>query len=118
MNRDASIAGRLIQYKRPDWAPLEAVIGDELPGWFMWMHEIELADGSHVHAYKHWHTRRYLHLTSDGRAFIYEPSAHYHQVDLADAIVEAFVGWESADPPARDVLAMRSAVASARRLVA
>jgi uncharacterized protein DUF4160 len=33
----------------------------------MWMHAVTLKDGTRIHAYKHWHTRRYLHLSDDGR---------------------------------------------------
>jgi len=38
---------------------------------FMWMHEEELEDGTRLHAYKHWETRRYLHLDHGGRAFVF-----------------------------------------------
>ena len=34
----------------------------------MWMFEVELEDGRKLHAYKHWWTRGYIHLTLDGRA--------------------------------------------------
>lgn len=37
----------------------------------MWMHEEELEDGTRLHAYKHWETRRYLHLDHGGRAYVY-----------------------------------------------
>ena len=36
------------------------------------MFEVELSDGTRLHAYKHRWTRRYIHLTGDGRAFAYE----------------------------------------------
>jgi hypothetical protein len=52
------------------------------------MFEVELEDGRSLHAYKHWWTRRYIHLTIDGRAFVYEcldpdceDPARYREVD-------------------------------------
>jgi hypothetical protein len=53
--------------------PLEAAVGLRLAEGFMWMHENRLPDGFALHAYKHIHTRRYLYLTEDGRAFEYSP---------------------------------------------
>ena len=35
------IKGELVQHERPDWEPL----ANALLGWFMWMHEVKLADG-------------------------------------------------------------------------
>jgi hypothetical protein len=32
---------------------------------------VDLEDGRRLHAYKHYWTRRYLHLDSEGRAFTY-----------------------------------------------
>ena len=60
-----------MQYSEPSWAPLRALVGAELAHWFMWMCEVELADGVQVQAYKHISTRRYLHLANDCRAFLY-----------------------------------------------
>ena len=50
-------------------SPLVVAVGTRLLVTFMWMHEEELDDGSVLHAYKHTHTRRYLYLSADGRAF-------------------------------------------------
>jgi hypothetical protein len=55
----------------------------------MWMFEVELENGLRLHAYKHWETRRYLHLDHGGRAFVYiwnddltaEDDGHYEEVD-------------------------------------
>jgi hypothetical protein len=63
------LKGFLVQYERPHWEPLLAVLGERLTETFMWMHEGELSDGTRVHAYKHIHTRRYLHLGENGRAY-------------------------------------------------
>jgi hypothetical protein len=70
MQRDGcGLSGLMVQYERPHWEPLLALVGERLTETFMWMHEGELADGTRVHAYKHVHTRRYLHLGEDGRAY-------------------------------------------------
>jgi hypothetical protein len=55
----------------------------------MWMHEVELEDGTRLHAYKHHETRRYLHLDHGGRAFVFiwdesrpvEEDSLYEEVD-------------------------------------
>jgi len=95
--------GSVVQYDCPVWEPLEAAVGTRLVEGFMWMHEILLAGGSTVHAYKHIHTRRYLHLTGNGRAFEYAPCAGYVPLRLDFAIQAAlctwwlFDGWEEED---------------------
>ncbi len=61
--------GELKQYERPVWEPLIDLVGLDVVGGFMWMHEVEFDDGLEVHAYKSIATRRYLHLAVDGRAF-------------------------------------------------
>ncbi len=115
MGSTSATNGIVVQAGVPNWAPLEAVVGRDLAGWFMWIYEIELADGSRIHAYKHMTTRRYLHLVSDGRAFEHHADGRYGEVGLASAIVRAFSGWERAQPPSRHRRAMRAAVESARR---
>lgn len=60
----------LRNYERPDWGPLAMLAPDHI-GDFMWMFEVELESGTRLHAYKHWETRRYLHLDHGGRAFVY-----------------------------------------------
>lgn len=56
---------------QPVWEPLEELAGKQVEG-FMWMFEVELEDGRVLHAYKHYWTRGYIHLTLDGRAFVYQ----------------------------------------------
>ncbi|HET7416769.1 MAG TPA: hypothetical protein VFJ61_03975 [Solirubrobacterales bacterium] len=64
-------------------------LAPEHVGDFMWMHEHELEDGTRIHGYKHWETRRYLHLDHGGRAFVYvwkdgqdlDEPAEYEEVD-------------------------------------
>jgi|SRR4051794_23543879 hypothetical protein len=62
--------GRVLQYEHPVWEPLIELVSERV-GEFMWMHEVELEDGTRLHAYKHWETRRYLHLDHGGRAFVF-----------------------------------------------
>lgn len=76
----------------PVWAPLEAAVGDELVGWFMWMYEVRLDDGTALQAYKHRSTRRYLHLDDACRAFGYD-DGRYPQFPLAQAIDAVFASW-------------------------
>lgn len=91
MDRTALITGEMIQGDRPDWEPLTHA----LLGWFMWMFEVELADGRKVHAYKHIISRDYLHLTHDGRAFVFRPEHSYAEVDLEEAVSGLFARWSS-----------------------
>jgi hypothetical protein len=89
-----TLHGTLRQYECPVWQPLLDLVGEELVEWFMWMHEIELADRSALHAYKHISTRRYLHLTEDGRAFVYQPEDDYVEIAPGKAMRQVFAGWE------------------------
>ena len=95
MRSSHRIAGTLLQYDVPNWKPLEALVGLELAGWFMWMHSIRLADGAVVNAYKHIATRRYLHLDGDQRAFVYTQQRDYSEIARDRAILLAFEGWDS-----------------------
>jgi hypothetical protein len=72
--------GTLAQYETPDWQPLLDAVGELITGDFMWMHEVTLSDGTALHAYKHIDTRQYLHLTADGRAFVYESPDRYRRL--------------------------------------
>jgi hypothetical protein len=104
-----TLRGRLCRPERPDWDPLIDLVGLELVRWFMWMGQIELADDTRVHAYKHCSTRRYLHIGEDGRLFAYRSPDHYFEIDTEEAIEEAFLGWDEllpeADAAARQALA-------------
>jgi hypothetical protein len=66
----------------------------------MWMFEAELENGVELHAYKHWDTRRYLHLDQGGRAYVYiwdeklaaDDDGRYEQVDpewLLDLVLDS-----------------------------
>jgi hypothetical protein len=61
--------GRVVNSEAPVWEPLFELASEHLNG-FAWMHEVELEDGTRLHAYRHQETRRYLHLDHSGRAFV------------------------------------------------
>jgi hypothetical protein len=74
----------------PEWQPL-LNLASELVEDFMWMHVVETGDGRRLHAYKHYWTRRYIHLDGTGAAFLYRHDGRYQQVDaywLLDTVVE------------------------------
>jgi hypothetical protein len=75
--RSKRLRGEATRSDSPVWQPLLDLVGTYLVGDFMWMFEVELEDGRSLHAYKHWRTRRYIHLTTDGHAFVYEWSDDY-----------------------------------------
>ena len=99
MVRSRVIKGEVVDWKNPEWDPLR----DALLGWFMWMHVVELADGRRLHAYKHRMTRRYLHVTDTGQAFVCCGETSYREIDLEEAVVAVFRTWcpltELAPPP-------------------
>lgn len=88
MDRMRRKRGRVVNYESPIWEPLVTLTPDNV-GDFMWMHEVELEDGTRLHAYKHYETRRYLHLDHGGRAFVFiwhegraeDEDSQYEEVD-------------------------------------
>lgn len=92
MERLANRSEPVVQIDTPDWAPLEAAIGPDLAGGFMWMHEVRLIGGPSVHAYKHIATRRYLHLAGDGQAFAHLGDGRYRRTPLVTALALALSG--------------------------
>ncbi len=66
------------QYDSPNWDPLLELAPDHIDD-FMWMFEVQLESGLRLHAYKHWETRKYLHLDTEGRAFAYIPPRSYKE---------------------------------------
>jgi hypothetical protein len=103
--------GWLVQYKAPVWQPLVVAVGQRLADTFMWMHEEELDDGSVLHAYKHIHTRRYLYLTTDGRAFEHASCGGFVPMRLDHAIEQALCTWWILSGwDAQDAEAVRDAV--------
>jgi hypothetical protein len=71
--------------ERPEWRPLEDALRQQI-GEFMWMFEVELFDGTLLQAYKHIHTRRYVHLAPDGTAFTYESPDRYRPLARGDGL--------------------------------
>lgn len=80
--------GQVVNTRAPIWEPLFELAPEHV-GEFMWMHEVELADGNRLHAYKHFETRRYLHLDHGRRAFVFiwdesrdiDDDSEYEEVD-------------------------------------
>ena len=58
------------RHDKHEWEPLLELAAEHVDD-FMWMFEVELESGLRLHAYKHWETRKYLHLDEEGRAFVY-----------------------------------------------
>lgn len=79
-----------MQGSRPEWGPLLEAVGEEVTGDFMWMFEVQLTDGTKLQAYKHIDTRRYIHLASDGRAFVYEEPDRYRRFPAAEVLAVVF----------------------------
>jgi hypothetical protein len=111
---EAPCGGRSAQFtqrREPVWEPLIAAVGPRLVGTFMWMYEEEFDNGSVLQVYKHIHTRRYLHLTADGRAFAYAPCGGRLRMSLAHALEEALcTWWVLSGWDAEDAEAVRDAV--------
>jgi len=88
--------GEVVNCTQPVWEPLlglARIYVDE----FMWMCEVELDNGTRLQAYKHYWTRRYLHLDTEGNAWFYREDGRYEQ--LVTDLVEHFnrvVRWHYA----------------------
>jgi hypothetical protein len=70
MSKKKKFRGQMTRTDSPNWEPL-LHLARVYVAEFMWMFEAELEGGVRIHAYKHVITRRYLHLSVDGRAFVY-----------------------------------------------
>jgi hypothetical protein len=95
--------GSITNWENPDWGPLlglARIYVDE----FMWMGEIELDNGTRLQAYKHFWTRRYIHLDGEGNAWFYREDGRYEQ--LVTDLVEHFnrvVCWRYPGQHQRDI---------------
>src|ERR1700750_3354123 len=78
----------------PNWEPLLELAPEDIDD-FMWMFQVELEDGAMVQAYKHWWTRRYVHLDFAGRAFVFIDSGLYEEVDPEELLSAVFHRRES-----------------------
>lgn len=70
----------MLRIDAPEWEPLLNLAPDHVVD-FMWMGTIQLVDGTRIQAYKHYWTRDYLHLSEDGRAFVFVPKTRYEEVN-------------------------------------
>lgn len=75
-----AIRGRVLKVDAPEWEPLLNLAPDHV-GDFMWMGTVQLTDGTRLQMYKHYWTRGYLHLSEDGRAFVFVPKTRYEEVN-------------------------------------
>jgi hypothetical protein len=73
------IRGKTLPVDAPEWEPLLNLAPDHVVD-FMWMGTVQLVDGTRIQAYKHHWTRHYLHLSDDGRAFVFVPKTRYEEV--------------------------------------
>lgn len=80
--------GEVIQYENPHWDSLLKLLAEYLVADFMWMHEVQLKDGTALHAYKNRETRLYLYLTTDGRAFQYLGDGYYREMEITLELME------------------------------
>lgn len=74
------IRGKVLRVDAPEWEPLLNLAPDHVVD-FMWMGTVQLADGTRLQMYKHYWTRSYLHLSDDGRAFVFVPKTRYEEVN-------------------------------------
>ncbi len=75
-----AIRGKWLRVDAPEWEPLLNLAPDHVVD-FMWMGTIRLVDGTRLQVYKHYWTRRYMHLSEDGRAFVFVPKTRYEEVN-------------------------------------
>lgn len=75
-----AIRGKWLRVNAPEWEPLLSLAPDHVVD-FMWMGTVRLVDGTRLQVYKHYWTRRYLHLSEDGRAFVFVPKTRYEEVN-------------------------------------
>ena len=90
MDKAGLCTGRMTQGCKPDWRPLEDLVGEELASEFMWMFEVQLASDVLLQAYKHIDTRRYLHLDPSGTTYVYEDPDRYRRVPVVKALASVF----------------------------
>ena len=84
--------GEVVNWNEPVWDPLLDV-APEVVTEFMWMHEVKLRDGTRIQAYKHCDSRRYLHLSSDQQAWVYEEPDRYRRSHLYSAVIWTLRPW-------------------------
>src|SRR3954451_17592614 len=80
MPRPKRRKGRMLSLREPEWEPLLKFAPDHVVD-FMWMYAVELTDGTRLQAYKHYWTREYVHLDTEGRTFIYVGNERFEEVN-------------------------------------
>lgn len=80
MSSSKPIRGKRLRVDAPEWEPLLNLAPDHVAE-FMWMGTIQLTDGTRLQMYKHYWRRGYLHLSEDGRAFVFVPKTRYEEVN-------------------------------------
>lgn len=86
--------GEMTRSEEPAWEPLLEVAPEDIDD-FMWMGEVELTDGGRVQMYKHYWTRRYIHLDLGGRGFVWLDENRYEEVDPEWLLPHVFAYRES-----------------------
>lgn len=114
MEIESIVPGRWVAQEDPDWTGLEALLPLELCGPFMWMGGVVLADGTVLGEYKHFDTRRYLHLDESGATYGYRGDAGYCRVRHHDAVEHVFdpsrlLRWATDEERAAVVVALDEA---------
>jgi hypothetical protein len=74
----------------PDWRPLFGLSPSDVLD-FMWMHRVDLLDGTVVEAYKHWSTRKYIYLDASGRGYELVGDATFVEGDAMVLLVMAIL---------------------------
>jgi hypothetical protein len=90
--------GQITQHDNPHWDPLLKLLAEYLVADFMWMHEVALKDGTRLHAYKNRETKRYLHLSLDGRVFEYCGEDKYREVEITLRMMERVLATDRLRP--------------------
>ncbi len=85
------IGGEMRRGDAPNREPLERLVDEALAARFMWMFDVELEDGTLLHAYKDHLTRGYLYLSEDLRAFAWIRKGRYREVDPGAALLSVFI---------------------------
>lgn len=92
MGSAGTISGVVVQRIDPEWEPLRAAVGMARADEFAWLCQIYLVDGTRLDLYRHHDSGRHLHLSADGRAFVYVPGETllcadgYREVPLVTAV--------------------------------
>jgi hypothetical protein len=86
--------GKMTRREEPAWEPLLEVAPEDIDD-FMWMGEVELTDGGRVQMYKHYWTRRYIHLDLGSRCFVWLDEDRYEEVDAEWLLPHVFAYRES-----------------------